>query len=152
MRTLLNAIVLLLLSSYALNAQKTKKDLTFQIQFGSGYNEDTVSVLIDEIMILDNVIISTDDHGYTSPSRIISFEDGVIKVIEAEEILSSLSYSGIDKCLRIQIDKNGLVTEEELKLSRGTYFVIDNYRERGEDNSITRRITVSQYKKQPVFQ
>lgn len=126
-----------------------KPKIGFSIRFASCFKNDTVTLIINKNILIDNKIALSDfSSGITDISIYQDNKELHIKSNGQETIKNCIDISnGLD----IIINVNGKILSEKINLKRGRIIFIDNCFVKISDDSTCKKLTLQYFKKRPIL-
>lgn len=119
------------------------KNYSFQVILGSCFNDDEVSVLINNKLLLKLTKVTSDEVLGTAKSSIVYYNGQkkgkfIIKEKNNEKYLDFF----IENNIELKVIKNGIISTLKMNVKNGKVIIIDACEKINED-----KVTFSQYKK-----
>ena len=117
-------ILIIVTNSLFAFAENNRDDL--YIVFGSGYINDTISLSINDISVMEKIVLKSDSIGDVCYNGGVIMRDGVLNTISQDLNEKEILFQYSDK-LKIIMTVNGRPYELVANLKKGKYIVISKH-------------------------
>lgn len=141
-KDLIFALIMTAFCISCLNSKTFSDEKNFYLTLGSCFDNDTVSVIINDSVVLENTIPKSDFSTGIVLNIGISYENGQLVVRKEDQEKRISLYVGNN--LKISVLRNGKKSVFDLNLNKGKYLVVDACEAEG--------VEINQYKKPVSFE
>lgn len=135
-------ILFFLINSCVLN-QVRKEKIIFNIRFDSCFDNDTVSLYLNDNEIFNNYILKTNDVVSLTPTYVTYLNNDIIEVYNGEELLLKKKVNLHDS-IKVTVFFNENETSKILEISHGKNITIDGC-------APDSKVNINQYKKKIIY-
>ena len=142
MKNLKFVIFFFLINSCVFN-QVNKEKVIFNIRFDSCFDNDTVSLYLDNNELFNNYILKTNDIVSLTPIYVSYLNNGIIEVYNGEELLLKKKIE-LNKSIKVTVFLNDNETSKSIEISNGKNITIDGC-------APDSKVNIHQYKKKVIY-
>jgi len=137
-----------LLISISLIGQEYK-NLDFSLILADCYKNDTISISINDIKIIESEIVTSDFS--TGLTNISIFQDKKNLVIHSNKAESTKAKISLDKNIKVKLTVGKREYSKNINLKKGKIIVVDYCNRQNDKREITKTIDFQQHKKTVEF-
>ena len=139
-------ILIILVTFFVFSCASTKLEresgIMFSIVFGDCYNQDTITVSINDVKVIDKAILKSDFSSGLTRTWISHIQKSNDLIVESEGVQTRVHVPVQDSFL-LSATKNGQTFKFNLDLKRGKYIVVEG---------CNAKIKVKQFKRKMMFE
>lgn len=148
MRLILVLCALVLLSATC--SQRLSKNLDFTFIIAGCFDYDTISIVINDIQFVNSCIVKSEFSSGLTGLDIYQDNDSLWLLNQGEKV--GIERMEIENELDISIIANHDSLSEKVNLKKGKVIVLEYCNWRQDDGSLNRRLRITQFKKQVIFE